>query len=369
MEKIFVSSPNLCGNEKKYVDDCLESTWISSKGKYIGLFESGFASYVHTSHALSCSNGTVALHLALEALGIGSGDEVLVPVLTYIATANAVRYTGAEPIFVEADSDTWNLDPAKLEEKITPRTKAILVVHLYGNPVDMDPVMRIAREKNLYVIEDAAEAHGARYQGEMVGSIGNISTFSFFGNKVITTGEGGMVVTNDDALAAKVSLLKGQGVDPMKSYWHTVVGYNYRMTNIQAAIGLAQLENIDHQIMQRQKVEERYHEKLADLSDYLVFQKPTPGSTPVCWMFSVLLRETVSFERDEVMNLLAMAGIETRPLFYPITQLPPYVCDETFPVAERIASRGMNLPTHSLMTTEQVDYVCQTIRGIIGGQR
>ena len=235
---IPVSAPTLAGNEKRYVMDCLESNWISARGKYVEQFEAAFAEFCGVRHGVSCTNGTVALHLALLALGIGPGDEVIVPTLTFVATANAVRYCGATPVFVDCEPETWNIDPGLIESRITPKTKAIIVVHLYGHPVDMDAVMSLADRHGLFVVEDAAEAHGAIYRGRMVGSIGHIATFSFFGNKVISTGEGGMVTTDDAELARIVRLLKEQGMDPKRRYWYPVVGYNYRMTNVTAAIGL-----------------------------------------------------------------------------------------------------------------------------------
>lgn len=235
--KIPLAYPLLNGNEKKYVLDCLHTSWISSVGKYVDQFEKSFQDFCGTKYAISCANGTVALHLALLACGIGKGDEVIVPTLTYIASANAVSYCGALPVFVDSEKDTWNMDPAKIEEKINERTKAIIAVHLYGHPVNMEPILKIAEKYGLIVIEDAAEAHGAEYKGKKVGSIGHIGCFSFFGNKIITTGEGGMITTNDDALNEKIRLLKNQGMDQNRKYWFPVIGYNYRLTNLQAAIG------------------------------------------------------------------------------------------------------------------------------------
>ena len=244
-EFIPVAAPALIGNEKAYVLDCLESSWISSNGAYIERFETVFADFIGTRHALSCCNGTVALHLALLALDVRPGDEVIVPSLTYVASANAVMYCGAKPVLVDSEPETWNLDPARIEELINPRTRGIIVVHLYGHPANMDPILEIARRRHLFVVEDAAEAHGATYRGQKVGTLGDLATFSFYGNKVITTGEGGMVCTNNEVLARKVRQLKGQGQDPRRRYWFPIVGYNYRMTNIEAAIGLAQLERIE----------------------------------------------------------------------------------------------------------------------------
>lgn len=237
---IPVAEPSLDGREKEYVMECLESGWISGSGKYIDRFEESFARFCNARHGVAVANGTVALHVALLALGITAGDEVIVPDLTYIAAANSVLYCNAKPVFADVDPVTWTLNPAEVERKITPRTRAIIAVHLYGHPVEMGQIQKLAKNHKLFIIEDAAEAHGAEYKGRRIGSIGDIATFSFYGNKIITTGEGGMIVTNDDTLARQSRLLKGQGMDPERRYWFPMLGYNYRMTNIQAAIGLAQ---------------------------------------------------------------------------------------------------------------------------------
>ncbi len=365
MKKIPVAQPNFIGNEREYVLDCMDTTWVSSAGKYVQGFEKEFAAFCDTTYALSCCNGTVALHLPLLAMGIGAEDEVIIPALTYIATCNAVKYVNATPVFVDIDPDTWNIDPAKIEEKITERTKAIIVVHLYGNPADMDAVIKIARKHHLYVIEDAAEAHGALYKGKKVGSIGDVGTFSFFGNKVITTGEGGMVVTNNAMLAEKMRLYKGQGVDPQKRYWHTVVGYNYRMTNIEAAIGLAQLEKIDTHISLRKIVMESYARYLAPIKDYVAFQHVDLEDSAIYWMVSVIFRDNVKIERDEIIQKLEAKGIETRPLFYVINDMPPYWSDEVFEHAKKVSERGINLPTYGAITEEEIRYVCDTLIDIV----
>lgn len=359
---IPVSKPALIGKEKEYVMDCLESSWISSNGKYVELFEKRFAEYIGVKHALSCCNGTVALHLALLALGIGLSDEVIVPTLTYVATANAVKYTGATPVFADSESDTWNIDPEKIEELITNKTKAIIPVPLYGHPCNMDAIMDIAKRHGLYIIEDAAEALGAEYKGRKCGSIVDISTFSFYGNKTLTTGEGGMVVTNDDALAEKVRLLKGQGMDPKRRYWFPVVGYNYRMTNIEAAIGLAQLENIEKFLAKRRQIAEWYNENL----------KGIPGITlPVerdyamhsYWMYSLLIEKEYGRSRDETMNILMENGIETRPFFYPMHIMPIYEDKNVHHLASAtlIASKGINLPTYYELEEREVKYIASVI--------
>lgn len=358
---IPVAAPLLAGNEKKYVLDCLDSTWISSTGAYIERFESAFAEFCGTKHAVSCSNGTTALHLALMALGVGSGDEVIVPTLTFVATANAVVYCGGRPVFVDAEPDTWNMDPALIEAKITPRTRGIIVVHLLGHPVDMDPVLSLARRHGLFVLEDAAQAHGAEYKGKRVGSLGDAATFSFYGNKIVSTGEGGMVVTNDGSIAAKVKLLKNHGMDPSRRYWHPVIGYNYRMTNVAAAIGLAQLEKVDWQLERRREVVSWYREELAGIEG-LSWQSEKEWARHVWWMFTVTMDDAFVLGRDGVMEHLQELGFETRPVVYPLHTLPPYrdsYQDVSFPVAERVACRGLNLPTWAGVTRTDVRDVCE----------
>ncbi len=359
---ISVSKPALIGREKEYVLDCLESSWISSNGKYIDLFEKSFAEYIGVKHALSCCNGTVALHLALLALGIGPGDEVIVPTLTYVATANAVRYTGATPVLADSERDTWNIDPEKIEELITSKTKAIIPVPLYGHPCDMDPIIGIAKKHNLYVVEDAAEALGSEYKGKKCGSIADISTFSFYGNKTITTGEGGIIVTNDDAVAKKVKLLKGQGMDPDKRYWFPVVGYNYRMTNIEAAIGLAQLENIEKFISKRKLIAKWYNEHLKGIKGITLPVEKDYGVHSY-WMYSILIDEGFGLSRDEVMDLLAKSGVETRPFFYPMHIMPVYTENSSrLKNAEAVAAKGINLPTFYEIEEDDVKFLSGVIR-------
>lgn len=356
---IPISAPVLAGNEKQYVMDCLDSTWISSRGKYIEQFEHAFADFCGVEHAVSCSNGTTALHLALLVLGVGAGDEVIVPTLTFVATANAVMYCRARPVFVDAEPRTWNMDPALIEAKITPRTKGIIVVHLYGHSVGMDSVLAIARRHGLFVLEDAAEAHGALYKGKRVGSMGDIATFSFFGNKVLTTGEGGMVVTNNEQMARKAHLLKEQGMDPDRRYWHPVIGYNYRMTNIAAAIGLAQVEKSEWHLQRRREVASWYREKL-QRAPGLVLQVEEDWAHHVYQFFTVILGDNIPLSREDVLAYLLHKGIEGRPVVYPSHTLPSYADlgrRESFPVAERIASRGINLPTSADLTREEVHYV------------
>lgn len=363
-KRIPVAVPALNGNEKKYVNECIDSSWISSAGKFVQQFEQDFAAFCGVRHAICCANGTVAIHLPLLAYDLGPEDEVIVPTLTYIATANAVRYCGATPVFADSERDTWNLDPVSVEKKITPRTRGIIVVHLYGHPVDMEPILKIADKHGLFVIEDAAEAHGALCHEKKVGSIGHVGTFSFFGNKIITTGEGGMITTNDDAMAKRIRLLRGQGMDPNRRYWFPVVGYNYRMTNIQAALGVAQLENITWHMQQRKQVSEWYNEFLSARRDLFETPVEKEWATHVYWMYSIILKSAVPLARDEVMQLLDVDGIETRPVFHPLHTMPPYFeekGDEEYPNAVAIASRGMNLPTHALLQKDDVRYIVERL--------
>ena len=361
--RIPVAEPALVGREREYVTDCLETNWISSAGRYVNDFEAAFAAFCGVEHALSCANGTVALHLALLAEGVGPGDEVIIPTLTYVATANCVRYCGATPVFIDSERESWNLDPTLFEDAITERTRGIIAVHLYGHPADMDPIMEVAERHGLWVIEDAAEAHGARYRGRIAGSIGNSAIFSFYGNKIITTGEGGMVVTNDPERAARVRLLKGQGQDPARRYWFPIVGYNYRLTNVAAAIGLAQLERIDWHLQRRRENAQWYHDELDEV-DWLSLSPELSWGQNAFWMTCALVHDDAPIGRDELMEELERKGIETRPFFYPLHTLPPYgrEAQGLFPVAEDLAGRGLNLPSSALLSREDIEYVAGTIK-------
>lgn len=357
--KIPVYQPSLQGNEKKYVEECLDTTWISSKGKYVNKFEENFANYIGVDYATGVCNGTVAVHLALLALGIGPGDEVIVPTFTYIASVNPIRQLGAIPVFVDSLEDTWQMDPDNVKRKITSATKAIMVVHLYGHPCDMDPIMQIARENDLFVIEDCAEAIGSEYKGKKCGSFGDIAAFSFFGNKTITCGEGGMVITNDATLYDRASRLKGQGLARDREYWHDIVGYNYRMTNIQAAIGLAQFEQIQTFIDKKQEVARYYQENLSDLPIKMHIAVGNVFHT--YWMNSILVNKIA--ERDSLRTFMKERGIETRPTFYPVHTMPMYAEKyQRHKVAENIALRGINIPSFPNLQKEQLEYICDTIK-------
>ncbi len=360
--QIRVAEPVLDGNEAEYVMDCLRETWISSRGKYIELLEKMLAEYCQVEDAVVCNNGTTALHLALVACGIGEGDEVILPTLTYVATANCVRYCNATPVFVDSESKYLNMDPRRIERAITPRTKAIMTAPLYGHPVDMDPILEIAERHGLQVIEDSAEALGARYRGQPVGSIARCSTFSFFGNKLITTGEGGAIVTNDPELGKYMRFLRGQGVDPNRRYWHPEIGFNYRMTNVAAAIGVAQMERINEHLGRRKQVAKWYFERLESCQDLLQLPHAADWADHSYWMYTVLLQPNVDVDRDTWMDDLATKGIETRPVFYPVHWMPAYrKYGGSFPVADSCSSRGINLPTHGKLTEADVDYVCQQV--------
>ena len=356
--EIPISAPQFVGNESKYVQECLDSTWVSSIGRFIGLFEEGFARFCDVPHAVAANNGTSALHLALLGCNLQPGDEVIVPTLTFVATANAVAYCGAKPVFVDSEPRTMNLDPALIEAKITPRTRGILVVHLYGHPAEMDPILTIARRHNLFVIEDAAEAHGARYRGQIVGGLGDVGTFSFFGNKIITTGEGGMVTVRDPEKAARIRTYRGQGMQTDRRYWFPVIGYNYRMTNIQAAIGLAQLEQIDRYMAHHRTVASWYAHYLSPIADLITLPIEESWCRHAYWLYTVILNAAVPADRDQLMRDLAEVGIETRPVFYPMHVMPPYFePDGHYPVAERLSARGISLPTHIGLTEADVAYV------------
>jgi perosamine synthetase len=354
---IPVYKPYLCGHERRYIDECLDQQWIA-KGPFISRFEAQFAEYLGGGHATTVCNGTAALHLALLALGIGPGDEVLVPTLTYIASVNAIAYVGATPILVDSLPSTWQLDPKDALRKITPRTRAILAVHLYGQPCDMDQLNRICRERRLWLIEDCAEAFGAAYRGRNAGTFGDISTFSFFGNKTITTGEGGMVMSANPDLIQKAAHLKGQAVSPTREYWHDEVGFNFRMNNLCAAIGLAQLEIADEILKKKRCVAEWYQAELRDLP--LDLHQEAEGTTHAFWMCSALAANELT--RDALRVHLRNSGIETRPVFHPAHTMPVFPSKLSFPVAESISRRGLSLPSYPGLTEELVGEVCASIR-------
>lgn len=369
ISRIPVSAPDLGDLERRYLLEAFDSGWISGAGPFVERLELAFAEKFGVRHAVSCSNGTVALHLALLALGAKPGDEVIVPTLTYVATANAVAYCGATPVLADCEEDTWCVSAGTLEPLITPRTVGIIPVHLYGHPCDMDEITALAERHGLFVLEDAAEAHGATCRGRLAGTIGHIGTFSFYGNKIMTTGEGGMVVTNDDALASKARLLRGQGMDPARRYWFPVIGYNYRLTNLQAALGLAQLERMDELVEKRRRLAGWYLEELSGARG-LRLPVEKDWAKNVYWMFSVVLEGADAARRDAVMRALAEEGVETRPFFYPCHTLPMYKGPRTKCTgADRVASSGLCLPTYSSLSRGQVAEVAQILRSRMVGDR
>lgn len=356
--KYPVYIPLLDGNERKYVDECIDTSWISSRGHFVSDFEKAFASYIGMKYATGVCNGTVAIHLAMVALGIKKGDEVIVPTFTYVASANPILMVGATPVFVDSKKDDWQMDPEDVRRKITPKTKAIVAVHLYGHPCDMDPIMKIAKENNIYVIEDCAEAIGSEYNGKKIGSFGTVACFSFFGNKTITCGEGGMVMTNDENLYDLLCHYKAQGVSNTREYWHDVLGYNYRMTNIQAAIGLAQLEKIEEKVSKKEQLGQWYQKYLKDTP--LVFHTPLPNVRHTYWMCSVLAKDAQ--DRISLRKYLADNGIETRPTFPVIHEMPMYEETEYFPVGKDLSERGINLPSYPALNEQDIINICDVIK-------
>jgi perosamine synthetase len=360
---IPVSDPRLDGNELRYVTQCIQSNWISSAGRFVREFEEAFAAAVGCRYGVACANGTTALHLALATLGIGPGDEVIIPTFTMIATANAVRYTGAMPVLVDAERETWNLDPAELAAKVTPRTRGILLVHTYGHPADLDPILELAARRGLWVVEDAAEAHGARYRDRPTGSLGRAASFSFYANKIITTGEGGMVTTNDAEVARLARRLRDHAFSDERHFWHKYLGFNYRMTNLQAAVGLAQTERLQELVEIHRVNAARYTARLSKIPG-LTLPVERPWARNVYWMYGVLVEDAFEISRDELRGRLARHGIETRTFFIPIHFQPIYY--ETFkgqryPVAEDLCRRGLYLPSGATLTEAEIDYIAEMV--------
>lgn len=358
-----VADPRLDGNELRYLTECIESNWISSAGPFVGRFEEQFAEAVGCQFGVACANGTVALHLALATLGIGPGDEVIVPAFTMIATPNAVSYTGATPVLVDASLNDWNLNADHIEEKITERTKAIVVVHTYGRPVEMNKILEVAHKHELLVIEDAAEAHGAIYHGKRIGSLGDIATFSFYANKIITTGEGGMLTTNDPEIARVARKLRDHAFSHERHFWHEYLGFNYRMTNLQAAVGLAQTERLEDLVETRRVNAALYSDALCSIPG-LVLPSEDANARSVYWMYGLLIEDQFGCSRDELRARLAGLGIETRTFFIPIHFQPVYFKrfrGQRYPVAEHLCQRGLYLPSGSSLTPADIEIVAKGI--------
>lgn len=367
--RIPVAEPSLSGNELKYVTECVQTGWISSQGGFVRRFEAEIGKRLDLTpeQVLAVSNGTVALHLALVALGIGPGDEVIVPDLTFAATINTVIQAGATPVIVDVDRASWNMDPASTAAAITARTRAIMPVHLYGQPAEMDALLALANRHNLLVIEDAAEAMGSRYKDKLCGAIGDAGTFSFFSNKLITTGEGGAVVFRDPLVAQRARRLRDHGMDAGKRYWHLEVGYNYRLTNLQAALGCAQIEQLDQFLACKLEIARLYRNSLVSVPGVTI-----PASLPELfnsyWAYSIITDfAPLGLTRDEFMKRLDGAGIETRPLFYPLHEMPPYRAyagNREYPTTTALSANGLSLPSGVTLKVAELGY----IGGVIGRQ-
>ena len=355
---IPISRPSITELEVAHVTDAVRSGWVSSLGPYIEEFETRFAKLCGTRFALAVSSGTTGLHLALMSAGLKAGDEVIVPDLTFIATANAVSYIGAKPVFADIDGKSLGLCAASVERLISSKTKAIIPVHLYGHPADMDPLLALAKRYGLRIIEDAAEAHGARYKGRQAGSIGTCGVFSFYGNKIITSGEGGMITTNDEELWSKAKRLRDHAMSPTRRYWHEEIGYNYRMTNLQAALGVAQMKRVDELTARRSEIIGWYRENLGGQAG-LTLNRVEPWADCAFWMQCVEVEGLIDGTRNQLMAALKQRGVDSRPYFYPLSEMPMYAHPATStPVAHRISQTGLNLPLYVDLTRDEVDLVC-----------
>lgn len=367
LHRIPVMEPFLGGNELAYVTDCINSGWISSKGSYVLRFEAEIGRLCDSKFPLAVSNGTTALHLALVALGIGPGDEVIVPDFTFAASINAVLYTGAIPVIVDIEPENWTISLAEIEKALSPKTKAIMPVHIYGHPCDMDGIMALAAKHKLLVIEDCAEALGSTYRGRAVGSFGDAATFSFFGNKVITTGEGGMVLFKKEEHYDLGKVLRDHGMNPQKRYWHDVVGFNYRMTNLQAAVGVAQVEQFSSFLAKRKNMAKAYDNAF----DQVAGISPQPlkeWATSCHWLYTVVLADELKIDRDALIQKLMMNGIETRPTFYPLHEMPvyqPYVGSRTFDNCTRVSRRGISLPSSVTIEMNEIRNIASRIRDLV----
>lgn len=358
-----LAQPQLTGNEYKYLMDAFLSTWISSTGKYVIQFEEDFSKYCGVKYGVAVSNGTVALHLALSALGVGEGDEVIVPDITFAATINAVIYTGAKPVIVDVEEDGWCMDPDEVEKAITANTKVIIPVHIYGQPCDMGRICEIASKHQLHIVEDCAEAHGAEWDGRKVGSFGEISCFSFFGNKVITTGEGGMCITNSEELDKRMRILRDHGMSKERKYYHEMVGFNYRMTNMQAAIGVAQLERIDDILDWRLQLEEQYREKFSGIDGVIMQRNDLPARSKIAWLVSILVDDS---KRNKILEVLNKNRIDARSFFVPLSEMGIYrkyarECRRS----KMISNMGLNLPTTYEIKARDIEKIVNLTESVL----
>jgi perosamine synthetase len=363
-----VSKPVLCGNEKQYVLDALDTGWISSNGKYLARFEQAIANMLGVDEVLSTNNGTTALHLACLAMDLKPGDEVIVPSLTYVASANAITYCGATPVFADCDPGTWNATSDLIESAWTPRTVGVLAVHLYGMPTNIEQIAKLCQARGAWLIEDCAESLGATIHGKATGTFSDAATFSFYGNKTISTGEGGALYVRDPARRRHARMLRGQGMDLDRRYWHPVLGYNYRMTNIAAAIGLGQIEMAAFHLSERRRIAKQYMEYLRPLETegLLKFPSFVDGYESTFWLFCAVLASGGSARRDIIMERLANEyGIETRPFFVPMHYLPMYASEQCFPVAESLAAHGMNFPTYSGLMESEILGICSAVDRVV----
>ena len=369
---IPVNEPLVGENERKYVQECLQTGWISSEGRFIHAFEEGWAAFCGMSHGVAVSNGTVALEIAMACLDLKPGDEVILPTFTIISCAQAVTMCGLKPVLVDADPRTWCMDVSQVEAKITTRTRAIMPVHIYGHPVDMEPLMQLARKYNLIIIEDAAEAHGAEYKGHKCGGLGDLSCFSFYANKIITTGEGGMVLTNDPLQAESLRDLRNLCFKKERRFYHTELGHNYRLTNLQAAIGLGQLERIEESVTKKRWMGAAYTERLKHIHG-LQLPVEEPWAMNVYWMYGIVLEGAVGMDAVQFARRLAEQGVMTRPFFLGMHEQPVFrhmglFLDEHYPVAEHIARQGLYLPSGMTLTEGQLDQVCQAVERVLTGK-
>ncbi len=369
MLSIPVNEVLLTGNEKTYLNQCIDTGWISSEGPFVRQFEEQFADRVGRRYGVALSSGSVALQAAVVAMGIGAGDEVILPSFTIISCAAAIVRAGAIPVLIDSDPQTWNIDVNQLERRITARTRAIMVVHTFGLPVDMDPVISIANRNGLRVLEDAAEMHGQTYRGRPCGSFGDASIFSFYPNKHVTTGEGGMIVTDHVALAEKCRSLRNLCFEPKKRFVHHELGWNFRMTNLQAAIGVAQLERLDEFVTRKRRMGRRYTQRLAHLPNLQLPLCRTDYADSIYWVYGVVLSDALPFDAEEVMRRLGDKGIGTRPFFWPMHEQPVFkkmglFAGESYPVAERLARRGFYIPSGLGLTDEQMDRVVEVMKEI-----
>jgi perosamine synthetase len=365
--RFSVMEPLLGGNELAYVTDCIKTNWISSQGKYVHRFEQELKTINNGNYCLATSNGTVALHLALIALGVSEGDEVIVPNFTFGASINAIMHAGATPVLVDIDEDTWNVSIDEIEAAISPKTKAIMPVHIYGNPCDMVAIMAIAKTHDLLVIEDCAEALGATINGKPVGSFGDAAAFSFFANKVITCGEGGAIILKNEGSFKKALLLRDHGMSAKKRYWHEEIGYNYRLTNLQAAIGCAQLEQLSYFNQRRAEIFSLYDELLLDKGLFEA-QKVNSGNRSSYWLYTVCLVTNAAISRDQLVKKLLLKGIETRPTFHPMHEMPAFInakVAKDVSTSIAISSRGISLPSAVTLKNEEIIYICNHVLSIL----